>query len=380
MDGGGVAAADAAFGAGLYRVLAGGDGGNLVFSPASIAAALRMALCGARGQTAAELAAALRLREGETAAGGLRLLSAGLAEIPGDGVTFRAPNTMWVQSGLPLRPEFTAALREAAAVSVRDADFVRAAEQARLEINELVAKQTAGKIGSLLRPGALDPLSRLVLVNAIYLKAAWAHPFPESATGDGPFYPDGPGAGLPVTARMMRCTENLGYLRGDGWQAVVLPYRGGRLAMTIVLPDGTLRSLPDMLAADLPGIAGRARRHRVRLTMPRFRQESEFELIPVLRGLGVADAFDSGRADFTGITTAEPLHVGTVVHKAYIDVTEEGTEAAAATAVGMRAMAAPRPPIETITVTIDHPFVFAITDTATGLPLFLGRVTGPNAG
>ncbi len=379
MDGGSVAQADAAFGAGVFGLLAAG-GSNLVFSPASIAAALQMALCGARGQTAAQIAAALRLAGPEAAAEGLRLLSAGLAGIPGDGVTFRAPNTMWVQAGLPLRPEFTAVLREAAAVSMRDADFAGGPEQVRVEINELVAKQTADKITGLLAPGTLDPLTRLVLVNAVYLKAAWAHPFPASATGDGPFYPGWPGTGDRVTARMMRCTAGLGYLHGDGWQAVVLPYRGDRLAMTVLLPDGPAGALPDGLAAELPGIAGRARRQRVRLTLPRFRQASEFGLIPVLRRLGIYDAFSGGLADFTGITTEEPLHIGEVAHKAYIDVTEEGTEAAAATALAMRAMAAPRIEPEPIIVTVDHPFLYAITDTATGLPLFLGQVTEPKAG
>ena len=376
MDGGSVAAADAAFGGDVYRLLAGG--GNLVFSPASIAAALRMALCGARGQTAAEIASALHL-EGEPPAEGLRLLSAALAGVPGDSLTFRAPNTMWVQSGLPLRPEFTAALREAAAVSVRDADFGRAADQVRLEINELVAKQTEEKITNLLPPGTLDTLTRLVLVNAIYLKAAWAHPFPEDATSDGPFYPAGPGAGTPVTARMMQLTEDLGYLRADGWQAVVLPYQGGRLAMTIVLPDGPPGALTAGLAAGLPGIARRASRRRVRLTLPRFRQESEVGLIPALQRLGVQEAFAPQRADFTGITTADRLHISAVRHKAYINVDEQGTEAAAATAVVMRALAMVRP-AQPVTVTVDHPFLFAITDTATGLPLFLGQVTLPRAG
>jgi serine protease inhibitor len=373
----GVAAADAALGADLYRVLAGG--GNQVFSPASIAAALRMALCGARGQTAAEIAAALRLRDGETAAGGLRLLSAGLAELAGDGVVFRAPNTMWVQAGLPLRPEFTAALREAAAVSVRDTDFARAAGAAEREINDLVAKQTEDKITNLLPPGTLDALTKLVLVNAIYLKAAWARPFPKDATRDGPFYPAGPGAGAPLTARMMRLTGNLGYLRGGGWQAVVLPYRGGRLAMTIVLPDGPLGSLPPGLAGDLAGLTGRARQHRVALTMPRFRHEGEFGLVPALRRLGVGEAFAPRRADFTGITSAEELYISAVRHKAYIGVDEEGTEASAATAVAIRAMAMARPE-QPVTVTVDHPFLFVITDTATGLPLFLGQLTQPNTG
>jgi serpin B len=367
---------DEAFGAALYRLLA-ADGGNLVFSPASIAAALRMALCGARGQTAAEMAAALHARGPQAAANGLRVLSAGLAGLPGDGVIFRAPNTMWVQAGLDLLPEFTAVLREAAAVSVRETDFIRAADAARLEINDLIAKQTEGKISDLIPPGALDSLTRLVLVNAIYLNAPWAHPFPERATGDAPFYPEGPRAGTPVTARMMRLTQELGYVRGDRYQAVLLPYRGGRLVMIIVLPDGPLATLPGDFAAGLGALTRRAARRRVSLTLPRFRQESEFQLAPVLAQLGMSRAFTPGEADFTGITTAEPLHISAVIHKAYIDVDEHGTEAAAATAVVIRAMAAVRPAAPPVTMTVDHPFLFAITDTATGLPLFLGQVSRP---
>jgi serpin B len=370
-----IAAPDAAFGTDLYRLLAAG-GGNLVFSPASVTTALRMALCGARGETAAEIAAALHLSSPAAATQGLRLLPACLAGGHGDGIVFRAPNTMWVQSGLPLRPEFTATLRAAAAVSVRDADFARAAEKARLEINHLVAKQTEDKIIDLVAPGLLDADTRLVLVNAIYLNAAWAHPFPERATRDEPFYPEGPRAGAAVTARMMRLTEELRYLRGDGYQAVVLPYRGSRLAMTVVLPDGPLGSLPPGLTDDLAGLSRRARRCRVALALPKFRLEAGFDLIPALRRLGIEAAFGS-RADFSGVTLDERLRISHVVHKAFIDVAEEGTEAAAATAVIMTRMAALRPPTDPVTMTVDHPFLYAITDTSTGLPVFLGQVTRP---
>jgi serpin B len=373
-----MAARDEAFGAALYRLLA-ADGGNLVLSPASIAAALRMALCGARGETAAEIAAALRLPGPQAAADGLGALSAVLADLPGDGLTIRAPNTLWVQSGFPLLPGFTAALREAAAVSIRAADFVSAAETARREINELIAKQTEDKITDLLAPGALDADTRLVLVNAIYLRAAWAYPFPERATRDAPFYPQGQRAGGPVTARMMHLAEELRYLRADGYQLVVLPYLGGRLAMTIVLPDGPLASLPDDVAAGLGGLAGRARRHQVSLALPRFRQEGGFSLKAVLPQLGMARAFDAGTADFSGINADEPLFVSDVVHKAFIDVDETGTEAAAATAVVMRLAAAIMPAAPPVTMVADHPFLFAITDTGTGLPLFLGQVTDPGA-
>jgi serpin B len=369
-------AGDGAFGAALYRLLA-ADRGNLVFSPASIGAALQMALCGARGQTAAEIAAALALPGPQAAAGRLGLLSRGLADLPGQDVILRAPNTMWVQSGLPVQPGFTAALREAAAVSIRDADFIRAADAARREINDLIGKQTEGKITSLLPPGTIDSLTRLVLANAIYLKAPWAYPFPGPATSDAPFYPQGPGTGSPVTVRMMRLTENLRYRRDDGYESVLLPYRGGRLAMAIVLPDGPPHLPPADLAARLGALTGRDTSRPVTLALPRFRQEGEFSLIPALRQLGIRRAFQPGEADFTGITAAEPLSISAVAHKAYIDVDEHGTEAAAATAVGIRTVAAVLPAAPPVTMTVDHPFLFAITDTSTGLLLFLGQVTRP---
>ena len=383
------AAADDAFGADLYRLL-GAAGENTVFSPASIAAALRMALCGARGKTAAEIAAALHLSGPEAAGEGLRLLSGGLAGAsgagdardPGDGdaaVTLRAPNTMWVQAGLALLPEFTGQLREAAAVTVRHADFCTAPEKACAEINQLIEEQTAGKITGLLGPGTIGPLTRLVLANAVYLKAAWAYPFPAHATGDAPFYPDGAGAGAAMTVQMMRHTADLSYLRGEGYQAVLLPYRASRLAMAVVLPDGPLSSLAAPLAGrGLRGLLAAAERRRVALSMPRFRQRASFGLIPVLQQLGVDAAF-TDRADFSGITVQERLVIGAVAHQAYINVDEQGTEAAAATAVAMRAMAVMRAP-EPVTMTVDRPFLFAIIEVASGLPLFLGQVTRPAAG
>ncbi len=383
------AAADAAFGGDLYQLLA-EDAADTVFSPASVASALRMALCGARGQTAAELAHALHLdgsdRQENVTVSGLRLVSAWRDGGPGDqpatgpgggSATFRAPSTVWVQSGLPLRPEFTARLHEAAA-TLADADFAGAWEAARTMINRAIAEQTEGKITGLLPPGAVSRLTRLVLASAVYLKAVWTQPFPESATADAPFYPDGPGHPS-LTVPMMHLTAPQAYLRGDGYQAVLLPYRDIGLAMAVVLPDGPLSALrPKAAAAGLGGLLAGTARHRVALSLPRFRLEEAFDLIPALRRLGVTEAF-SDDADFSGITDAEPLHIGAVVHKAYIDVDEHGTEAAAATAIVMAGMAAFRAP-PPVTMVIDRPFLFAIVDTATSLPLFLGQVSHPGAG
>ena len=373
------AAAAAAFGADIYQVLA-EDAAEVVFSPASMAAALRMALSGARGQTAAELARALHLdglpdREDMTA-GGPDSAPARPDGAPGGGsAAFRAPNTLWVQSGLPLRAEFTARLSQA---TLADADFAAAPEAARTEINRVIAAQTEGKIADLLPPGAITLLTRLVLASAVYLKAAWTQPFPERATADAPFYPDGrdrPGLRVP----MMRLTASQAYLRGDGYQAVLLPYRDISLAMAVMLPDGPLTALrPMVAAAGLGGLLAGAARHQVMLALPRFRLEASFDLIPALRRLGVTEAF-SRDADFSGITAAEPLQIGAVAHKAYIDVDEQGTEAAAATAVviATRAAVRPTPPV---TMIVDRPFLFAIIDTATGLPWFLGQVSRPRSG
>jgi len=371
------AAADAAFGADLYQVLA-EDAASTVFSPASVASALRMALCGARGQTAAELARVLRLDRSSppeaVAVSGLSLVSAGL---DGGSAIFRAPNTVWVQSGLPLRPGFTEQLSRAAA-ALAEADFAAAPEAARAEINRVIAGQTEGKITGLLAPGAITMLTRLVLASAVYLKAAWAEPFPERATAGAPFYPDDRG-GPALTVPMMRGTAPRAYLHGDGYQAVLLPYRDIGLAMAVLLPDGPLAALrPKVAAAGLGGLLAGAARHQVTLSLPRFRLEAAFDLIPALRRLGVAAAF-GGDADFTGITDAAPLRIGAVAHKAYIDVDERGTEAAAATAVVLRTLAAMRPP-PPVTMVVDRPFLFAIVDTATSLPVFLGQVSRPSPG
>jgi serpin B len=367
-----------AFGADLYPVLA-QDGANTVFSPLSVASALWMAWCGARGQTAAELARALHLdRSADPAGDGLGSAPALLATPTAAGlVTFRAPNTAWVQSGLPMRPEFTARLNDAGA-TLGDADFAGAPGRARDEINRVIAEQTAGKVTGLLPPGSVGPLTRLVLANAVYLKAAWANPFPSTQTSDAPFYPDGPGRpGL--TTRMMRGTAARAYLRGDGYQAVLLPYAGGSVAMAVIVPDGPLAALhPAIAARGLGGVLAGTDRHQVTLVMPRFKVEASFGLIPALQELGVTEAFGD-RADFSGITEAGPLRISAVEHKAYIDVDEQGTEAAAATAVAFFAAAALRPP-PPVTMIVDRPFLFAIVHTATGLPLFLGQVSHPRSG
>jgi serpin B len=367
-------AADDAFGADLYLSLT-EKARETVFSPVSVAAALRMALCGARGQTATELAGALH-EAPDAAAGGLRATSAAVADVGADGsVTLRAPSMAWVQSGLPLLPGFTSQLGEGAGTAVAQVGFAEAPEAARAEINRVIAEQTAGKITGLLPAQAISNMTRLVLTSAIYLKAAWAERFGEAATRAAPFYPDGPDRPS-LTVPMMRGTAARAYRHGDGYQAVLLPYQGGRLAMAVVLPDGALTTLrPSIAAGGLHGLLAGTSRYQVTLSLPRFRVEAAFELVPVLRRLGVTQAF-TRQADFSGITEAEPLLINAVAHKAYVDVDEQGTEAAAATAISFRPTAAFRAP-PAVTMTVDRPFLFVIFHTPTGLPLFVGQVSHP---
>jgi serpin B len=370
----GPAIADDAFGADLYRLLT-EDAGQTVFSPVSVAAALQMALCGARGRTATELADALH-EAPDAGAEGLRATSAVVQDVAAGGsVTLRAPSVAWVQSGLPLRPEFTSQLGEAAAAAIARVGFAEAPEAARAEINRVIAEQTEGKITGLLPARAISDKTRLVLTSAIYLKAAWAKRFPEAATRDAPFYPDGPDRAS-LTVPMMHGTAARAYRHGNGYQAVVLPYQGGRLAMAVVLPDGPLAALrPAIAAGGLRGLVADTSMYQVTLSMPRFRVEATFDLVPVLRRLGVAEAF-THQADFSGITEAERLLINAVAHKAYVDVDEQGTEAAAATGVSFRPSAAFRAP-PAVTMTVDRPFMFVISHTPTGLPLFAGQVSHP---
>jgi serpin B len=259
---------------------------------------------------------------------------------------------------------------------MRLVDYRHATEAARDDINGWTARQTHDRIPEIVPAGVLDAMTRLVLVNAVYLKAPWAEPFEREVTVRRPFVTD---TGRAVGADMM--TQALTVARwgeGDGWEAVRLPYRGGKLAMTVVLPaEGRLDDvsaavagggLAEILAAPRPG--------GVRLSLPRWRFRTQVPLDEVLRGLGMRAAFDERVADFSGMTRQERLYVSAVLHEAFVAVDEAGTEAAAATAVVMDTVSAPLLQHE---VVVDRPFLFVIHDLRHLTPLFVGRVTDPTA-
>lgn len=282
-------------------------------------------------------------------------------------------NTAWLDSGLAILDEF---LRQP--VTVERVDFAGSADAARLAINAAVEEQTAGKIADLLARGTVNELTRLVLVNALYLKARWEQEFPETSTRKDAFYPEIPGSSAYVD--MMHMDARLAYHRGDGFQAVLLPYKGGPLAMAIVLPDGPLSTFPlaalGGVAGVLDGLLTDRTPYQVDLRLPKFKVTAKCQLEGTLQALGIVRAF-GGDADFTGITPS-PLQISAVVHQAYIDVDEQGTEAAAATATIMRAAALRKPPpLQRVAFTADRPFLFAIVATQSGDPLFLGQFTRP---
>jgi serpin B len=374
-----------AFGADLYGVLAQKAGeGNLVFSPASIVTALAMTYAGARGATAAEMAETLHFTlEGDALHQAFNSLDTALesrswegknVEGKDEGVRVQTANSLWAQQDLPFEQLFLDTLAANYGAGVRLVDYTAAAEEARQAINGWVAGETNDKIPELIPQGALDALTRLVLVNAVYLDATWASQFSPDATADLPFTTLG---GQTVTAPTMMQTTSYPYATGDGWQAVELPYLRDELAMLVIVPDqGRFAEVEGRLATGLvtEAVAGLSEGTEVSLALPKFEFRTQAGLSEALKALGMATAFDPSAADFSGMTTQARLFISDVIHEAYIAVDEEGTEAAAATAVIMRLSAAP---VEIVELTIDRPFIFVLRDRETGAILFLGRVTDP---
>ncbi len=369
-----------AFALDLYRALKAQDG-NLFYSPHSISVALAMTYAGARNETARQMAAVMHFTQSQDRlhpafnALDLALNSRGKEAQGKDSQAFRlnVVNAIWGQRGYEFLPAFLDTLGEHYGSGLRILDFARDPETSRVTINNWVSEQTESRIKDLLPKGIIDEMTRLVLTNAIYFNAAWAHPFTPQETTDGTFYLLD---GSEVVAPMMRQTEMFGYAERDGLQVVELPYDGYELSMVIVLPEkGQLARLEDELdAKTLDALLSELTDHNVALTMPRFKIESELGLAETLQALGMVDAFDPNLADLSGMDGTTDLFVQDVVHKAFVDVDETGTEAAAATAVIVAQESAPLNPLQ---VTVDRPFVFFIRDIQTGAVLFVGRIVDP---
>ena len=366
----------------LYQAVSGVEG-NLFYSLFSISQALAMTLAGARGGTERQMADTLhyllpqsRLHPSFNALDH-ELASRGISPPDEDDQYFELniANAIWGQDGYEFLPDFLDVLAEHYGAGLRSLDFLGTPEESRVTINDWVSEATEEKIKDLIPSGTIDNLTRLVLTNAIYFNASWSWRFDKELTQKRPFHlADGGKVEVPMMAETSN--DFYGYAKGNGYQAVDVPYSLGEMSMTILLPDeGTFGKFEDSLNADvLDQILDDIEIDYITLTMPLFKFESEFNLVKTLAGMGMPDAFGD-RADFSGMTGTKGLRVSAVVHKAFVSVDEEGTEATAATGVVVPMSGLGKEPIP---VTVNRPFIFLIRDRATGAVLFLGRVTNPD--
>ncbi|WP_372845247.1 serpin family protein [Pontiella sp.] len=352
----------------LYRQISGREG-NLFLSPYSISSALAMVYGGARGETAEQMNDTLYFGGPGATHPAFSFLRQTLDRVPEQQqVQLCVANSLWPQTGYAFLPDYLAMTKEFYGSQIEAVDFKADTEAARTTINGWVAKKTQDKIQNLIPAGLLDPTTRLVLANAIYFKGNWAQPFKKERTRAMPFTVK-PGTEVEVPTMMQTGDFKLAY--AEGLQALELPYAGGDLSMLVLLPsdkDG-LSALEKTLAPEwIEGLE--FNEHEVMVQLPKFKIDWKLELDQTLAGMGMPLAF-SDRADFSGMSGSEALSIGVVIHQAFVEVNEEGTEAAAATAVGMRATS--MPPM----FVANHPFLFLIRENTTGTILFIGRVANP---
>ena len=350
--------------------------GNLFLSPYSVSTCLAMAYDGARGDTQLQMSRALRFYVPQDilppAFGDLQTHLNDLRQK--SGIDLDVANALWADKGHHFLAAFLHDARDRYGASVNQADFRTEAETARKRINQWVLEKTHNKIADILPAGTVDGSTRLVLVNAIYFKGKWQQPFKTNLTETAPFH----AASRETQARLMHQEADFGYAESDGLQVLDLPYAGNSLSMLVLLPRDTngLGALESRLnSTNLQQWVGTLHRRKVNVYLPRFRLTSEFSLKDPLAQLGMPVAF-TPQADFSGMDGARDLLISAVLHKAFVDVNEEGTEAAAATGTVVALTAIQRPwPVPVFRA--DHPFLFLIRDRQTGSVLFLGRLSSP---
>ena len=367
---------NSAFAIDLYEKLRASDG-NIFFSPYSISTALAMTYAGARGNTEEEMAKTLRFSlDQESLHPAFANIESRLNKLQKAGnVKLSVANSLWPQQGYRLLDEYLSLVKKHYGVSITPVDYKHAREAARKMINKWVEDKTQDKIKDLIQPGVLDALTRLVLVNAIYFKGNWESQFKISRTKDAPFYVT---PNKSVQAPIMSQKQKFRYAEIETLQVLELPYVGDELSMIVLLPrkaDGLKQLESNLSVESLKRWKRRIGKREVLVFLPKFKMTSMFRLDKTLVSMGMVDAFNDSKANFAGMDgRPDWLYIGAVLHKAFVDVNEEGTEAAATTAVVMKLSGMPAPPP---TFRADHPFVFLIHENRTGNILFMGRVTDP---
>ncbi len=351
---------------------------NLVISPYSINLALTMVSGGAAGQTLAQIQQVLHNQGlGEEVHAAWNALSSEIdsrapsPETEEPGFDLKITNAVWGQVGYAFEPAYLDLLARNYGAGLRLADFKTAPEQSRLVINDWVADQTQERITELIPEGAIHPLTRLALINAVYFKAPWRFPFNPEHTTPEAFTVRG---GEPVEVQMMHQTQDLPYLKTEDLTMVVLPYSAGKLEMVLIQPSAANFETfeQNFNAETLQSIREEQEWGGVQLSLPRFQFSTAVNLRETLSAMGMPAAFHPEQADFSGITREEQIYIDAALHKSFIDVNEEGTEAAGATAILLAGKSMPaREPVE---ISFDSPFFFILQDRETGSILFYGRV------
>jgi serpin B len=356
--------------------------GNLFFSPYNLGIGLAMTYAGARGETERQMADTLhytlpqdRLHPAFNALA-LKLGTYASNDSIDSKFQLNIANSLWGQQDFPLNPAYLDLLARDYAAAMRLVDFLQASnrERARRAINNWVSHETQGKIKNLIGPNILNASTRLVLANAIYFYGDWDKPFLDG-TEAAPFtLLDG----SQINVQMMSRRAHTAFAQGDGYQAIELSYKGGPISMLIFVPEsGRFIDFERSINANTMHKVTQAMQSQdVELYLPKFQFEAQFTLAEALSEMGMPAAFDSTRADFTGIydqaEVEENLFISHVLHKTFINVNEIGTEAAAASGVVMEITSVP------IVVRVDRPFIFLIRDRESGTILFAGRVTNPS--
>ncbi|XP_042204582.1 leukocyte elastase inhibitor-like isoform X2 [Homarus americanus] len=358
----------------IYMKLAQKSSGNLFFSPFSIMTALGMTYAGADGNTEKEMQSVMHLSQDNEA------IHNAFQDIVTDLKTevahyeLRTSNMAYVSDKMSVLSNFSNILKEKYLSSSKNVNFAKG-EEVRQEINTVVKKETNSRIEDLIPAGILNALTRMVLVNAVYFKGLWEHQFKESETKDQEFWLSGSES---TKVPMMHIKDHFRMLHNKDLGATLLAmdYKGSRLSMVFVLPekrDGLVEVEAKLAAADLNEIDKKLMKEEVHVYIPKFKLEESLDLVDHLSEMGMKDLFDENSCDLSGITGTKELYVSNVIHKAFLEVNEQGSEAAAATASVLQTLCY-RPDI---IILVDHPFCFFIRDNHSGLILFTGRFVQP---